>query len=309
MGERPICAVSVDLDEIDHYRGLHGLPSCEAGAHGVYDLALARIGAFASELDLPLTLFAVGVDLERSASAEGLLALSRAGHEVENHSYGHRYDLSRLPLEQMDAEVGRGQNAIEELTGRRPVGFRAPGYTLSNTLLGVVERHGLRFDSSSLPCPSYYLAKLGALGWMALRGRKSRAIIGSPRALSAPRWPYRPARRAWYRRGGSGLYELPISVTKLLRLPFIGTSVTLAGPRGARLLARGCGDSPLVNFELHGVDFLDAGDGLADLVPHQPDVGLPTTRKLAALTAAIDTLRRRGYRFATLATAASEIGQ
>jgi len=309
VGERPICAVSVDLDEIDHYRGIHGLPSCETAAHGVYDVALARIGAFASELDLPLTLFAVGRDLERSASAAGLLALTRAGHEVENHSYGHRYDLSRLPLDQMDAEVGRAQTAIEALTGRRPVGFRAPGYTLSNALLGVVERQGLAFDSSSLPCPSYYLAKLGALGWMALKGRQSHAIVGSPRAMSAPRAPYRPAPQAWHRRGGRGLYELPISVTRLLRLPFIGTSVTLAGPRGARLLARGCGDGGLVNFELHGVDFLDRTDGLEDLVPHQPDVRLSTARKLAALTAAIDTLRRRGYRFVTLATAFTEMGK
>ena len=66
-------------------------------------------------------------------------------------------------------------------------------------------------------------------------------------------------------------------------------------------------DSNLVNLELHGIDFLDAGDGLDDLVAEQHDVRLPRARKLAALTAAIDELRSCGCRFVTLAQAAREL--
>ncbi len=301
-----LCAVSVDLDEIDQYRGLHGLPPRESGAHGVYDVALERIGDFARQLDIPLTLFAVGKDLERPRSAAQLAQLHDRGHRIENHSYTHRYDLFRLPVQQIEEEVVRGQAAIEQLCGRRPVGFRAPGYALSSELLGVLEGQGLSFDSSVFPCPSYYLAKIAALGWLKLRGRASRAMVGSPRVMVAPRTPYRPA-TAWFRRGGAALLELPISVTRRLRLPFIGTSVTLLGPRGARLLARGCVDSDLVNLELHGIDFLDAEDGLDDLVAHQHDVRYPRARKLAALGAAIDELRSCGCRFVTLAQAAREL--
>jgi hypothetical protein len=81
----------------------------------------------------------------------------------------------------------------------------------------------------------------------------------------------------------------------------------LAGPRGARLLARGCVDASLVNLELHGIDFLDAGDGLADLVADQPDVGVAKARKLTALVAAVDELRRLDCRFVTLSQAAQEL--
>jgi peptidoglycan/xylan/chitin deacetylase (PgdA/CDA1 family) len=301
-----LCAVSVDLDEIDHYRGLHGLPPCDSGGHAVYDVALERIGAFARQIDIPVTLFAVGKDLERSRSAAQLAALHDRGHRVENHSYSHRYDLSRLGGPEMAAEVARGQVAIEEVTGRRPRGFRAPGYTLSDGLLEAVRAEGMAFDSSAFPCPAYYLAKCAALGWLKLRGRTSRAILGSPRVLAAPRVPYRPQLDG-HRTGGAGLLELPISVTRRLRLPFIGTSVTLAGPRGARLLARGCVDASLVNLELHGIDFLDAGDGLADLVADQPDVGVAKARKLTALVAAVDELRRLDCRFVTLSQAAQEL--
>ncbi|RLB50212.1 MAG: polysaccharide deacetylase [Deltaproteobacteria bacterium] len=300
------CAVSVDLDEIDQYRGLHGLPPSDLCRHGVYDLALDRIGDFAAQLDIPLTLFAVGKDLERPQSATQLAALHDRGHRIENHSYTHRYDLSRLDRGQMEEEVARGQAVIEQLTGRRPVGFRAPGYTLSDRLLEVLAAQGLSFDSSAFPCPSYYLAKCAALGWLKLRGRGSRAIVGSPLALAAPRTPYPQAGRGGHH-GGAGLLELPISVTRRLRLPFIGTSITLAGSRGARLLARGCVDSPLVNLELHGIDFLDVSDGLDDLIAYQPDVRLPRDQKLVALVAAIDELRRYGGRFVTLSQAAREL--
>ncbi len=40
-----LCAVSVDLDEIPHYRRLHGLPSSERAAGAVYERGLGRARA------------------------------------------------------------------------------------------------------------------------------------------------------------------------------------------------------------------------------------------------------------------------
>jgi hypothetical protein len=98
--------------------------------------------------------------------------------------------------------------------------------------------------------------------------------------------------------------ELPIQVTRGPRLPFIGTTLTMAGPSRARLLARTCVGEPLVNLELHGIDVLDAKDGLGALVPHQPDVRVPKERKLDALHAVYDVFRKAGYAFVTLREAA-----
>jgi hypothetical protein len=96
-------------------------------------------------------------------------------------------------------------------------------------------------------------------------------------------------------------------VTRHLRLPFIGTSLTLAGESGARWLARGCVGEPLVNLELHGIDVLDDTDAqgaLGALRPHQVDVRIPARNKVSALRAAIETLRGAGYAFVTLKAAA-----
>jgi len=94
---------------------------------------------------------------------------------------------------------------------------------------------------------------------------------------------------------GTGVCELPIQVTRRGRLPFIGTALSLAGPTGARMLARGVAGEPFVNLELHGIDALDASDGLQELAKHQRDLRVPWGKKLDAIGAAVKLLQTRGY--------------
>jgi peptidoglycan/xylan/chitin deacetylase (PgdA/CDA1 family) len=116
-----LCAVSVDLDEIHHYLAIHGLsPAGGAAPHAGYDTALPRIGDFARAREMPVTLFAVGEDLDRPESAAALRALAARGHLVENHSLHHRYDLTRLDPASILHEVDAGAAAIARVTGRRP---------------------------------------------------------------------------------------------------------------------------------------------------------------------------------------------
>ncbi|XYI02000.1 polysaccharide deacetylase family protein [Sorangium sp. So ce1128] len=307
-----LAAVSIDLDEVPNYFALHGLAVPErsgaAGAlHAVYEAALPRVAGFAASHGIPVTLFAIGRDLARPASAAALRALSDAGHAVENHSYGHRYDLSRLPRADIARDVLLGAEAIAEAVGRRPTGFRAPGYTVSDALFDALDTIGVEFDSSVFPCPPYYAAKALAMGVQRAQGRGSAAILDTPRVLAAPRRPYRPG-RPWYRRGGRRFVELPIQVTPGPRLPVIGTSVALAGAAGARWLARACAGEALVNLELHGMDFLDRSDGLEALARYQPELRVPLGRRLEALGAFVEETARRGARFVRLDEAARERG-
>ncbi|UQA55682.1 polysaccharide deacetylase family protein [Polyangium aurulentum] len=301
-----LAALSVDLDGIPHYHAIHGLaplPAEATATHAVYDLALARMDAFARAHDLPLTLFAIGADLERPQSASALRSLVERGHAAGNHSLSHRYDLVRAPADAIAREVEEGERAIAKATGERPAGFRAPGYTVSDALFDALEALGVRYDSSVFPCPGYYGAKALVMGALRLVGRTSASVLDTPRVLTAPARPYRPG-RPWYRRGRRAFVELPIGVTRWLRLPFIGTSVALAGERGARWLAEGCAEEPLVNLELHAIDFLGVDDGLEHLAPHQPELRVPLARRMDALSAAVETITRRGARFVRLDEAA-----
>ena len=152
------------------------------------------------------------------------------------------------------------------------------------------------------PCPPYFGVKAAVLGLMRLRGRHSRSILDTPKVLTAPTRPYRVGTPYWSR--GEGMLELPIQVVRKSRLPFIGTSLALAGPTRSCWLAAGVVGEPLVNIELHGVDLLDESDGLAALVPHQPDLKIPYQQKFETFCAVVEVLKARGHRCVRLDEAA-----
>jgi peptidoglycan-N-acetylglucosamine deacetylase len=303
-----LCAVSVDLDEIPNYFAIHGLPPPAGRERSlVYDVAVDRLTAFANQASIPLTLFAIGDDLDRSDSAAKLRAAQALGMEIANHTLGHRYDFVRLPRPEIRREIEEGARAIERATGVAPTGFRAPGYTITDEVVDVLAELGVAYDSSVFPCPAYWMAKTAKIAAIAIRGRTSQSIVDTPAVLAAPTVPYHVGRPYW-RRGERGrLFELPVQVTAGLRLPFFGTTVTLWGPRFARRLARMCVGGPLVNLELHGIDVLDVSDGLEALRGHQPGVAVPKESKLESLRAAVDALRAECYEFVTMASAARSL--
>lgn len=306
---RRLCAVSVDLDEIPCYTAIHGLslPLTEAARQAVYRKALPRLAALFESRSVRATLFAIGSDLEQPHASAALRQLAGRGHEIGNHSYGHRYDLTRLPEHEMREQVARGIEVIERTVGQRPRGFRAPGYTFTDTLHRVLQELEVGYDSSVFPCPAYYAPKLLAIGAYRLLERPTRSIPDHPRVLSASGDPYHMG--APYTRRGRGVLELPIGVTRDLtgRLPFIGTSLTLAGRAGSRLLCRMIEGRELINLELHGIDASDAEqDELTSLRDAQPDLRKSAAKKLEILDAVLERLSRAGYSFVTLAEAAAE---
>src|SRR5699024_2240837 len=122
--------------------------------------------------------------------------------------------------------------------------------TMDDRLMSVLRAADFSYDSSVFPCPAYYGAKAATLLAMKLLGRVSNSVLDSPYVLRAPTIPYRTGEPYWA--AGTGMLEFPIQVVGPLRLPFIGTSLTLLGPSGARLLTRKLVGLPFVNLELHG---------------------------------------------------------
>ena len=302
----PVCCVSVDVDAISHYHAIHGLKLPEGPVAGLaHGLAIRRLCDWAHALDIPLTWFVVARDTDNSEFVRLLTAAVERGHEIASHSLDHRYDLVKLAHQQQREQVDDAQGLLEARLGQRPLGFRAPGYTVTDQLLDILEQCGLHYDSSVFPCPPYYAAKALVRFMQRLQGRHSRSILDHPRVLVAPTQPYRSGRP--YVRRGSGIIEIPIQVTPGFRLPFIGTTLTLAGPHWARRFAKSLLGVDLVNLELHALDLLSVEDGLDELAAYQRDVRVPLVGKFASLSAAVDVFRVAGYQFATLADAARRL--
>lgn len=288
----------MDLDEIHNYLQIHGLDTPpDLSMTAVYDVAVDRLLAWGRAEKLPLTFFVVGSDLERALARDKIAEAARVGTEIANHTYSHFYDLTRRPKQEAAADIARGAEIIEMVTGKRPLGFRAPGYTITNEIFETLVEQGYAYDSSVFPCPAYYTAKTAMIGAIRARGRESRSVVDDPRVLTAPIVPYRVGTPYWKR--GEGLLEVPIQVTTGARLPVIGTSLMLAGVRGSKMLAAMCTDSTF-NLELHGVDVLDETDGLAPLAKNQKDLRIRWARKLEILSAVVAEFRARGGEFVTL---------
>ncbi len=69
-----------------------------------------------------------------------------AGHEVVHHGYVHE-DPTNLGIEEEEAILIKGFEALARI-GAKPQGYRSPGFDLSENTLMLLEKHGIKYDSS-----------------------------------------------------------------------------------------------------------------------------------------------------------------
>src|SRR5690606_32725563 len=125
-------------------------------------------------------------------------------------------------------------------------------------------------------------AKAAVMAGLALRGRRSTSILGNPVQLFRSRAPQVV---------DGGLVELPVTVLPGVRVPWIGTLVTALPERLNALATLPLRRDPLVVLELHGVDLVDASDGIPPaLLERRADMRLPAARKIARIVAAVRAL-------------------
>lgn len=286
-----ILSVSIDLDPLWCYREIYGLEHSEEdrAADPVTRVATRRFCELADSLGFFGTLFVVGRELQDSSASTEVGQAHAWGHEVANHTFSHRYDLSKSGAEVIQGEIVRGAQAVEAACGEKPQGFRAPGYLLGPCILAQATAAGAVYDSSVLPSPVYQGVKAAAVSLLGLLGRPTGAILGDPREALSPRRPYRPDPSRPWKRGAGPLLELPIS--SVLGVPLIGSVLVAAGSRLVPYLAAVAARAGFVNLELHGVDLMDLDtDGLDPALGIQRDLKIPWQKKAEAIATFIGSL-------------------
>lgn len=96
------------------------------------------------------TFFVVGEWVDKYP--ESVLALSRAGHEIMNHSNDHAH-FSSLSVEEIVANINACSDKIEAITGVRPTLFRPPYGEYDDHVIAAVRSMGLepiQWDMDSL---------------------------------------------------------------------------------------------------------------------------------------------------------------
>jgi peptidoglycan-N-acetylglucosamine deacetylase len=185
--------------------------------------------ALFDELGARATFFILGM----AARAHPRLVeqIAAHGHEIACHGDRHFPVHRQTPREFAD-DLRAARVTIEQLTGRTPVGYRAPAFSITREspwAYSVLAEEGFAYDASQHDSP-----------W--LRDREPPREIG-PHPLDVP--------------NGSALWEFPVAVWHLgpLRLPVGGASYWAALP---------------TSLVLRGLDEAGAPPGLY-LHPHELD--------------------------------------
>jgi len=75
------------------------------------------------------------------------------GHEIASHSWSHRtlYDLGK---DNFECEIKKSIGLISSITGERPIGFRAPSFSINESTkwaFEVLEDYRFKYDASIFP--------------------------------------------------------------------------------------------------------------------------------------------------------------
>ena len=293
-------AITIDVDSTACYHHIHGLDISHQEKDPIYEIALPRFLDAMAELNLKATLFVIGRDLENPKHQDIIAAAAAAGHEIASHSYAHDYALSRLPTEKIQEDIRQAHVLIQNTTGSSPVGFRAPGYNQSEALFDAIEDLGYTYDSSFFPTPTYFAARATAIALYQIRQRQSRSLIGDVREFLAPRTPFFPDRNCRFKPAKDAtcarkLIEIPISVASFARIPWLGTTLTLAPDSMGQLMTRSVlkKTTPAI-LELHAIDFADGHDGFTQaLVNAQNDLNVPIHDKTRRLKSTFEQMAQQ----------------
>lgn len=209
-------AISLDLDNKWTYLMTHG--NAEWQTYPSYlATVVPRIIETVNQIGLKLTFFIVGKDAVINENREALRSIVQSGHQVGNHSLNHKPWLHRYSEDTIINELRQAHSSIREVTGREPIGFRGPGFSLSRATLEALNEMGYIYDASTFPT---FIGPLARLYYFSTSrfGRTEK----EQREKLFGTWSegLRPIRPYYWKIGESRLIEIPVTTMPLMRFPF-----------------------------------------------------------------------------------------
>jgi hypothetical protein len=292
---KQIASLSLDLDNKWSYMKTHGDADWESYP-SYLDVVVPRVLEFLKERGLQITFFIVGQDAALEKNREAIAAIAAAGHEIGNHSFRHEPWLHLYTEQELVEEFEKTEAALLDVTGKRPTGFRGPGYSLSPTVLDVLAERGYEYDCSTLPtyiaplARAYYFFKSPEMTDEEREKRKK--LFGK---LSDGFQSLSPQR---LHIGDRELIEIPVTTFPIVKTPIhfsyllymatVSPAAAKAYWRSALFACRMMGVGP--SLLLHPLDFLSGDD--APELKFFPAMNMPVATKMAFIGDVLDTYAR-----------------
>ncbi|MBU1084262.1 MAG: polysaccharide deacetylase family protein [Candidatus Omnitrophota bacterium] len=254
-----------------------------------FDIA-DRFFAVSGKYGFKYTIFVIGRDLGNPDVAARVKAWAENGHEIGNHSYGHKLNFGSLNYNELETEVMKSHEMIANVCGKEPRGFAAPGWSSSDNLTDILRKNGYLYDTSVFP--SYFMWIASVKAWWNFRGDDRRGAILQRKDrltnLFADRKPYI----------SKGLLEIPLPVTAFLRIPCWHTMSFLLPKSCFEATLRSCLKLEYFSYVLHPADLIDSNDVKDAKNIERLNVSLED--KMSRLCGSIETIIKRSGEIVTL---------
>jgi peptidoglycan/xylan/chitin deacetylase (PgdA/CDA1 family) len=148
MAKEIICAFGTDIDSVAGWIGSYG------GGDSPSDI---QRGVFASEVGnirllnlfkkygLKTTFFIPGHSIETFPKEVDMIV--EAGHEIGAHGYLHENPVAMTPTQE-EAVLVKSIDLIEKVSGKKPRGYVAPWWEMSNATADLLLKYGFKYDHS-----------------------------------------------------------------------------------------------------------------------------------------------------------------
>jgi peptidoglycan/xylan/chitin deacetylase (PgdA/CDA1 family) len=165
---------------------------------------MPRILRLLERHDVRATFFCPGFTAERYPDL--LRQVRDSGHEIAHHGYLHEAVTGMTPAQE-GAMIDRGLEALEKVTGARPVGYRAPMWETTYATPGLLLDRGFLYDSSLMDGEMPYELAEG-------EGQDARSIVEIPVHWALDDWEQYAYLPDLF---GSGLIEDPEKALSMWR--------------------------------------------------------------------------------------------
>ena len=182
-----------------------------------FDILIPYVLDILDCLNFAITFFIVGKDAVLDKNKDALKFLANRGHDIGNHSFNHEPWLQLYSKDRIKWEILETEEHIIRLIGKKPVGFRGPGFSWSRDLFEVLFENGYLYDATTLPT---YLGPMASAYYFhspnltTEEKNKRKEILGFGEGMR-PVKPY-----YWKLPSGGKLLEIPVTTIPIIKTPF-----------------------------------------------------------------------------------------
>lgn len=139
-------ALTFDVDGFSNWIGSLNITSPGPLSRGEFEhIGLLRVLRLLDEFGIRGTFFVPGST--GITFPEEVRAIHDQGHEIAHHGWVHEHPI-RLSEREERKVLLKGLNALEKISGNRPLGYRAPGWDNSPRTVSLLLELGFEYDSS-----------------------------------------------------------------------------------------------------------------------------------------------------------------